>query len=127
MTGYDGTPVSAFRAGLAGRCPRCGEGALFGGFLEVADRCTVCDLDFSGQNSGDGSAFFIIMAVGFIVIGLALAMEKMFAPPIWLHMVFWLPLSLALSLVMMRPAKAILIALQFKHKVHFESDPDSSP
>ena len=127
MTGYGGTPVSAFRAGLAGRCPRCGEGALFGGFLEVADRCPVCDLDFSGQNSGDGSAFFIIMAVGFIVVGLALAMEKMFAPPIWLHMVFWLPLSLALSLAMMRPAKAMLIALQFKHEVHFESDRDSSP
>ena len=126
MTGHDGQSVSPFRRGFTGRCPRCGEGALYDGFLDVADRCTACGLDYSGQNSGDGSAFFIIMFVGFIVVGLALVLEVMFAPPVWLHMVLWLPLSLGLSLAMMRPAKGILIALQYRHKVHFESDRDSS-
>lgn len=126
MTGYGGTSVSPFRSGVTGRCPRCGEGALYDGFLDVGDRCTACGLDYSGQNSGDGSAFFIIMIVGFIVVGLALVLEVMFAPPVWLHMVLWLPLSLGLTLAMMRPAKGILIALQYRHEVHFESDRNSS-
>lgn len=86
----------------------------------------MCGLDYSGQNSGDGSAFFIIMIVGFIVVGLALALEVSFAPPVWLHMVLWLPLSLILALAMMRPAKGILIALQYSYGVGFESDRDSS-
>jgi len=119
-------PVSPIRSGIFGRCPRCGESALYDGFLDVADRCTACGLDYSGQNSGDGSAFFIIIIVGFVVVGLALALEVMFAPPVWLHMVLWLPLSLILALAMMRPAKGILIAMQYRHGVHFESDRDSS-
>ena len=118
--------VSPFHSGFFGRCPRCGDGALFDGFLDVADRCTACGLDCSGQNSGDGAAFFIIMCVGFIVVGLALMLEVMFAPPVWLHMVLWLPLILVLTLAMMRPAKGILIALQYRHGVDFESDRDSS-
>ena len=126
MTGYDGKSISHFRAGFTGRCPRCGEGALYDGFLNVADGCTACGLDYSGQNSGDGSAFFIIMIVGFVVVGLALALEGMFAPPVWLHMVLWLPLSLILTLAMMRPAKGILIALQYKYGIHFESDDNPS-
>jgi len=126
MTGYDGQSVSPFHSGFSGRCPRCGEGALYDGYLDVADRCTACGLDYSGQNSGDGSAFFIIMIVGFIVVGLALVLEVMFAPPVWLHMILWLPLSLGLALAMMRPAKGILIALQYRHEVYFESDRDSS-
>ena len=126
MTGYDGKSVSPLRAGFAGRCPRCGEGALYDGFLDIADRCAVCGLDYSGQNSGDGSAFFIIMIVGFIIVGLALVLEVTFAPPVWLHMLLWLPLSLILALAMMRPAKGSLIALQYRHGVDFESDRDSS-
>lgn len=126
MPGHDGQSVSPLRSGFTGRCPRCGEGALYEGFLDVADRCTACGLDYSGQNSGDGSAFFIIMIVGFVVVGLALVLEVMFAPPVWLHMVLWLPLSLGLALAMMRPAKGILIALQFRHEVDFERDRDAS-
>ena len=126
MSVYDGQSLSPFRTGFSGRCPRCGEGSLYDGFLDVADRCAVCGLDYSRQNSGDGAAFFIIMIVGFVVVGLALMLEAMFAPPAWLHMVLWLPLSLVLALAMMRPAKGILIALQYRHGVDFESDRDSS-
>ena len=126
MSAYNGNSVSTFRSGFTGRCPRCGEGVLYDGFLDVADCCTACGLDYSGQNSGDGSAFFIIMIVGFIVVGLALALEVAVAPPVWLPMVLWLPLSLILALAMMRPAKGILIALQYGHGVHFESGRDGS-
>ena len=86
--------VSPFRAGLACRCPRCGQGRLYSGFLEVARRCAVCDLDLSAQDSGDGPAVFIILILGFIVVGLALGTEIVFAPPFWVHALLWPPVIL---------------------------------
>ncbi len=118
-------PVSAFKAGIAGRCPRCGEGRLFDGFLDVVERCEVCQLDLTQENAGDGPAVFIMLIVGFVVVGLALAAEMTLAPPLWLHMVVWFPLILAGSIGLLRPFKATLIALQYRHRVEFESDDDA--
>ncbi len=99
------------------RCPRCGEGSLFQGFLTVRPACERCGLDLAKVDSGDGPAVFIIMIAGFVVVGLALWTEVRFEPPIWVHMLLWFPLILILSLGMLRPFKATLIALQYRHKV----------
>ncbi|MFQ5958048.1 MAG: DUF983 domain-containing protein [Alphaproteobacteria bacterium] len=125
MSGVAHDAVSPFRAGLACRCPRCGVGRLFKGFLDVAERCDVCDLDYSRQNSGDGPAVFIILILGFVVVGLALVVEINFAPPLWLHLALWFPLILGGSIGLLRPFKATLIALQYKHDVQFGSDDDA--
>ncbi len=117
--------VSPFSAGIACRCPRCGEGKLFAGFLDVAERCAVCDLDLTQQNSGDAPAVFIILVLGGVVVGLALLLETTFAPPIWLHLLIWFPLILGGSIGLLRPFKAIMIALQYKHRVQFESNDDA--
>ena len=117
---------SPFRTGFKGTCPRCGRGRLFRGFLDIVERCGVCGLDLSQQNSGDAGPFFIVMIVGFITVGLALTVEMNFAPPGWLHMVLWLPAGLILSLVLLRPVKGIMIALQYKHRVAFEHDRDET-
>lgn len=109
-------PVSPFAAGLKGRCPRCGRGRLFAGFLRTAPRCDDCGLDFGFADSGDGPAVFIILVVGFIVVGAALAVEVLYQPPYWLHGLLWLPLTVLLSLGLLRPFKATLLALQFRHK-----------
>lgn len=108
--------VSPFYAGLMGRCPRCGEGRLFNGFLTVAERCEHCGLDFAFANSGDGPAVFIILIAGFIVTGAALAVEILYKPPLWVHAALWLPLGLGLPLLMLRPFKATLVALQYRFR-----------
>ena len=72
-----------FLAGLRGRCPRCGEGRLFSGYLKIADSCEACGLDFRGEDAGDGPAVFIMFAVGFIVVPLALVAEVAFSPPVY--------------------------------------------
>jgi uncharacterized protein (DUF983 family) len=110
--------TSALSAGLRCRCPACGEGALFAGFLAVRPRCPVCGLDLSAQDSGDGPVAFIVLIVGGIVVALALLVEVRYAPPVWLHLTLWLPLIVALVLGLMRPFKAILIVLQYKHRRH---------
>lgn len=105
---------SPFIVGLLGRCPRCGKGRLFKGFLSLYDRCAHCGLDYSFANSGDGPAVFIILIAGFIVTGLALFVEVSYQPPLWVHAALWLPLGLALPLLLMRPFKATLLALQYR-------------
>ena len=80
------TPPSPCATGLAGRCPRCGEGKLFDGFLKLRPRCDACGLDFSFADSADGPAVFIMLIAGFVVLALALCVEITYEPPIWLHL-----------------------------------------
>lgn len=108
-------PVNPITAGLSGRCPRCGEGRLLKGFLGLRERCSNCGLEFDFADSGDGPAVFVIMIVGFIIVGLVLAVELTFQPPIWLHLVIWLPLTVILSAVILRPLKGVMIAMQYRH------------
>jgi len=109
-------PVDPVRAGLSGRCPRCGEGRLFKGFLTVGDRCGNCRLDYSFADAGDGPAVFVILIIGFVVVGLALWMEVNHNPPLWLHFMLWIPLTLVLSLAALRAMKGLLIVLQYRNK-----------
>ncbi len=111
-------PISPLRAGFACRCPRCGRGRLFQGFLTIVRRCESCDLDLSAQDSADGPAVFIILILGFVVVGLALWVELSFTPPLWLHAILWPPVILGGSLAMLRPLKALMVALQFRHRRH---------
>lgn len=109
-------PVPVLSAGLCCRCPRCGEGRLFAHFVELAKACDHCGLDYRFADAGDGPAVFVIMVVGFLMVGAALAAEIVYEPPLWVHAVLWGPLALALALGVLRPLKALLIALQYKHK-----------
>ncbi len=118
MAGDDVPPVSPFSAGLRCRCPRCGRGRLFDGYLEVAAHCDACGLDLSAQDSGDGPAVFVILILGFVVVGLALWVEVAFAPDYWVHVVLWPPIILGGALGLLRPSKGVLIALQYRHRTH---------
>ena len=102
--------------GLACKCPRCGEGKLFEGFLSLRPSCSACGLDYAFIDAGDGPAVFIILIAGFIVVFCALIVEVMYQPPFWLHAVLWIPLILLTTLGPLRPMKSLLVALQFHHK-----------
>jgi len=102
--------------GLRGRCPRCGEGKLFTGFLNLRPRCEHCGLDYNFADAGDGPAVFVILIGGFIVVFAALVTEMLYQPPYWVHAALWLPLILIVTLAPLRPIKGLLIALQYHHK-----------
>src|SRR6185437_14185648 len=108
--------VNPVLAGIACRCPNCGEGALFQGFLSVSPECEACGFDLRKADSGAGPAVFIILIVGFLVGFCALFAEVAFHPPVWLHLVIWLPLTLILCLALLRPFKGVMIALQFHNR-----------
>jgi uncharacterized protein (DUF983 family) len=107
---------SVLYASLLARCPHCGKGRLFRGYLGVAPGCPVCGLSYAGFQAGDGPAVFVILIVGAIVAGGALITEVAFRPPYWVHAVIWGPAVVILSLGLLRPLKAILIVLQYKHR-----------
>ncbi len=108
--------LSPFGTGIACRCPRCGKGPLFDGFLNVAAQCSVCELDLKKADSGDGPAVFIIFILGFLVVPLALLFESNFAPPMWQHMAIWPAVIIGGALALLRPMKGVMIALQYRHK-----------
>lgn len=107
---------STFHAALFGRCPRCGKGPLFKGLLTLYPNCPACGLDYAVFDPGDGPAVFGILIVGGIVAALALWVEFTFSPPLWVHIVLWVPTIAILSTGFLRLAKSLLIVLQYKHK-----------
>ena len=108
-------PVDPVATGLKGRCPRCGNGQLFQGLLKVAPRCNACGLDYSFVDAGDGPVVFVMLIVGFILMGGALWLEFTFHPPVWLHVILWGPLTVALVIIVQRLVKGLLIALQYRN------------
>lgn len=110
------TDVSPFKAGVLGRCPRCGKGRLYNGFIKLDDECGACGLDYDFADSGDGPAIFIMLIVGFVIVALAVWVEVMYQPPYIVHVLLWVPGVLLFSAGLLRPLKGLLIALQYKHQ-----------
>jgi uncharacterized protein (DUF983 family) len=107
---------SPYLTGLSGRCPSCGKGRLFAGFLTLAPRCEACGLDYSFADAGDGPAVFVILIAGFVVVASALIVEVVYQPPFWVHAALWGPLIVLVTLLPLRLIKGLLITLQFHHK-----------
>lgn len=102
--------------GLRGRCPRCGDGKLFSGFLGLRSSCDHCGLDYNFADAGDGPAVFVVLIGGALVVFAALITEVVYQPPYWVHAALWLPMILLVTLGPLRPIKGVLIALQYHHK-----------
>lgn len=116
MIDQNSAPPSAIFSGLTGHCPRCGRGRLFAGFLTLSPRCGKCGLDLSFADAGDGPAVFVSLIGGFLVLGIALATELLYEPPMWIHLAIFLPMTAVVCLGLLRPLKGLLIALQYRNK-----------
>lgn len=107
---------SALAAGLRLRCPQCGEGKLFSGYLKFAERCDRCGANFAAADSGDGPAVFVMFIVGAIVVPLLLVLQFGLDLPSWLALTITGIAALALCLALLPPFKSMLFAMQWKHK-----------
>ncbi|NQV94035.1 MAG: DUF983 domain-containing protein [Sphingomonadales bacterium] len=103
-------------AALFGLCPHCGQKTLFANLTKFSNTCRACGLDFGCYNVGDGPAAFLTMVVGAIILGLALALEANFHPPIWVHIMLWVPLTVAAVVGLLRVTKAILLILEHRNQ-----------
>lgn len=108
----------ALKLGLTCKCPQCKTGDLFqeGLTLSLRDECAECGLDLSKNDSADGPAVFLVFILGFLLVPFALWLEFAVSPPLWLHAVLWGGVALGLTLGALKPLKAYVIALQYKHR-----------
>lgn len=109
--------VSPFRAGITFKCPVCGKGKLFSGYLKVTPQCAVCGSALALQDPGDGPAVFVILIIGFLVVGAAMFTEIIYSPPYWVHAVLWLPAILGGSLGLLPLLKSLMFAARY----HFDA------
>jgi uncharacterized protein (DUF983 family) len=110
------TAPSPIVSGLTLRCPECGKGAVFNGYLRFRDACAVCGADFKSADAGDGPAVFVILIVGAIVAPLLIILQVGIDLPDWLALTITMITAIVLCLAFLPPFKATLFALQWKHK-----------
>lgn len=108
--------LDPLRTGPFGRCPRCGQGHIFKGFLTIRDACEVCGLDYSFAEPADGPAFFVQMVTCLPAVIWILMLEILASPPLWVHIVTGVPLLLITCVLPLRPLKGWLVASQFYFK-----------
>lgn len=109
---------AAVRKILACKCPRCGDGALYAGWFgfELRDECPACGLDYTKSDTADGPAVFLVFLLGTILVPAALIVEALYAPPLWVHIAVWSVLGLGMTFGLLKPAKAYVVYLQYKHR-----------
>jgi len=104
------------RTGIRGRCPRCGQGHLFAGFLRLREACEACGLSYAFADPADGPAFFVICFGCIPAVVFALLLQIRFDPPFWVHALTSLPFLLLTCLLPLRPLKGWLVCSQFFFK-----------
>jgi uncharacterized protein (DUF983 family) len=109
---------TAMKRGFRCRCPRCGEGKLFRAFLETANNCSACGLDFTPHRADDLPAYLEIVVVGHIVVPAALWIETNYAPAVWLQLAIYLPLTFIMSLLLLQPVKGAVVGFQWALRMH---------
>ncbi len=90
--------------------------------LKPVQTCSVCGYDIAGSDVGDGPIVFVILAVGFIILGLALWLESRFSPPLWVYFILLLPLAAGLSLALARLLKGLLVGLHYNYNYPKQND-----
>lgn len=100
------------------KCPACGTGPMFTRYLKVTDHCSHCGEALHHHRADDAPAYFTIVIIGHIIVSLVLAVEMAYRPPLWVHAVVWLPLTIALSLAALAPIKGFLVSLQWALLMH---------
>ncbi|MBJ7502248.1 MAG: DUF983 domain-containing protein [Sphingopyxis sp.] len=104
------------RAALFGLCPQCGAQTLFEGPVKFAPHCRVCALDFGSYNVGDGPAAFLTLIIGALLIAIALTLDALVRPPLWVHVLLWVPLTAVAVVYGLRVGKAALLASEHQRQ-----------
>ena len=118
--------VRSMARGFLLKCPNCGSGRLFKGYLKSVDQCEVCGEAFHHHRADDLPPYLTVFIVGHLVVALFMAAEEMADLPLWVHLAIWLPVTLVLALVLLKPLKGATIGLQWAIRMHgFGDSPET--
>ncbi len=116
---------TAMWRGFRKRCPACGQGQLFRGYLKIQDYCPSCGEALYHHRADDAPPYFTVFGAGHLIIPLMLTVETLYAPPLWLHLAIFLPLTALLCLIFLPKVKGAVVGLQWALYMH-GFDPNDS-
>ncbi len=108
--------------GVRGRCPACGCGRLFRAFLKPVPACAACSEDWLAQASDDFPPYVVILLLGHVIAPGMITLETLAHPPLWVHLIIWMPLAVILAILLIQPAKGGVMALQWWHGARLRRD-----
>lgn len=108
----------AMLRGARGRCPACGGGRLFPRYLKVADHCPVCNEALHHHRADDAPPYFTMLIAGHLLVPALIASEIAFRPPLWVHALFWVPITIAVCLALLPAVKGAIVGLQWALWMH---------
>lgn len=100
------------------RCPSCGGGALFDGYLSVQDSCDICGEVYRHHRADDAPAWLTMIVVGHLLAPLMLLSFELFTLPTWAHAVVWPVIAMTLVVVLLPRIKGVVVAFQWAHRMH---------
>ena len=100
--------------GITGRCPNCGVGRVFAGFLTVVPACAHCGAPLGVMRADDAPPYIVIFLVGHLLLPPVFWVEEAFRPPMWLHMVVWLPSFAVACTLLLRPVKGVVVGWMWR-------------
>jgi uncharacterized protein (DUF983 family) len=118
---------TAMKRGFLGRCPKCDQGRMFGGYLKVNPTCPACGEELHHHRADDAPPYFTILIVGHVIGAMMLAVEEQNDTlPLWLHGLVWPILTVAMCLLLLPRIKGALIGLQWALRMHgFAAEPQA--
>ncbi|HEY0206190.1 MAG TPA: DUF983 domain-containing protein [Acetobacteraceae bacterium] len=106
--------LTAIGRGILGRCPACGQTRCFSGYLRVVPVCVACTAPLGSLRADDLPPYLTIFIVGHIIIGLMVWVERAYRLDFWVQAALWLPVSLVLTMALLRPVKGGVLGLMLK-------------
>ena len=106
-------PVALFR-GARGLCPACGQTHVFSGYLRVVPLCAACGAPLGEFRADDAPPYFTVFIVAHVVVGLMFATYQAYDPPFWVQAAIWLPVTVIMSVALLRPIKGATVGLMLK-------------
>jgi len=113
---------AAIWRGLRGQCPQCGEKTLFRQYLKISNICNACGLNLSGHQADDAPPYFTIFIVGHIIVPVALIVERLYTPPLYVHALLFCVLAILVSLISLPMVKGAVVGLQWALRMHGFAD-----
>jgi uncharacterized protein (DUF983 family) len=121
MPTTEGRPTATFAGtllrGLRRRCPACGTGRIFDGYLKLAERCPDCGLETGEFRADDAPPYFTILLVGHLIVPSMLATEQTWHPPEWVHFSLWPPLALLFTLLLLPRIKGAVVGAMWSFRI----------
>lgn len=103
--------------GFLRRCPECGHGEMFSGYLKVRPSCPACGLALGEFRADDAPPYFTMLIVGHIIVPAMLLLEQLYHPSEWVHAAVWVPLTLGMTLTLLPRIKGAVIGVQWANRI----------